>query len=120
MDTARAEVRGLAMGFFQTRASHPGRTVVLVLLLLSAGLGLKQAPNTTGEQNWPIGEPVPIPVEGEVAEFSIPTPTSNSRVLVVVSSLARGKRPFAMRLDATASESATRPLVEHDTPSALP
>ncbi len=108
------------MGFFETRASHPGKTVVLVLLLLSAGLGLRQAPIGTGEQEWPIGEPVPIPVEGEIAEFSIPTPTPNSRVLVVVSALARGQKPFAMRLEATSSGSATRPLRANDTPSALP
>ena len=105
------------MGFLETRAVPPGKLAALVLVLLLAGLGLRHAQDL---DPWPVGQPVPIAVEGDTAEFTIPTPTPNSRSLVVVSALGSGRRPYSMRLEATAADSASPlPLANND-PSETP
>jgi hypothetical protein len=93
---------------------------VLVLLTLVAGLGLRRG---QGPDPWPVGRPVPIAVEtlgNDEAEFSVPTPSPNSRVLVIVSALGQGRRPYSMTLKATSTDEATPPRLADDGLSPLP
>jgi hypothetical protein len=97
MGEERPETGGTAR-----RAGRP-RAVLAGLALLAATRAIWGGPEPRREADPsapPVGRPVPIAVEGGRARFRFPTAGPGSRVLVVVSALAREDGPFPIRLEA--------------------
>jgi len=73
-----------------------------------------------GAAGWEVGGPVPVAVKGGRTRFAVPTAGQGSRVLVIVSTLAREPGPFAIRLAARAAAGADRPERADDGPARPP
>lgn len=101
------------MPMSQTRAGQAklrfrvglGLAVVALLLAVKTGSGGSEGNRLHDEraETWPVGAIVAVEVEGGKATFEVPTPEEGSKVLLIVSAMARTGGPFPTRLEARPS-----------------
>jgi hypothetical protein len=81
--------------------------VLLITLTLFLGAGSARPPSPTA---WRTGRPVVIPTAVGKASFDIPSSSSGSRTILVVSSLSRDPGPFTIRVKTTIKPGAPAPI----------
>src|SRR3954465_4482765 len=106
---------GLPFHCSARRLGRHGLVVAVMVALAGVRAGsVDPSPSVPGWGSWQAGKPVPIGVAGGRATFEVPCSGPGSRTLVIVSALAKGPGPFAIRLAARGSTGADgpRPSIE--------
>ncbi len=107
-----------------TARRPPLATIALVglVLVLIRGASVGSGTRAIEPGVWQTGRPLAIATRQGQARFTVPTPVSGSRTLVIVSALSRGAGPYPIRVAARSIDPGTlgAPAIEPDGPRHAP